>query len=448
MDDTLFGRYHSLLTDFLTFKSISTDPAYHQELTQAAMWLHDLFTSDGFESKLVTGYDNPIVLASLKIDPKLPTLLIYGHYDVQPADKSEGWQNEPFTLHTTKDRLIGRGVVDNKGQVMIHIATVLELHKNDALRYNVTFFIEGNEETGSPHLSQFVKDYKEELKADYVLISDGEILEDLPVIEVSLRGVVNATLTVRTLTNDLHSGLYGGAAPNAAHEAAHLIDKLVDTQENKVLIAGFYDSVKPPTDAELENNANIPFSNEQHAKITGSKYPFNSSDYDMYTRTGLLPSLEVTGLHAGYTDVGYRNSIPACSIVKINIRLVDGQQPLKIQELLRTYLSEVIPEHATCEIDFDESCAAVKIDTSDEVFSTIRDILTDVWGCSPVHKYVGGSIPIVTTFQEVLGVPIIMLPLGNEDCNMHGVDENFRIAYVRKGLQVSRMVVGKCKDQP
>jgi len=443
MDAQLYTRYQSLLTDFLTFRSISTDPLYQKELTQTAQWLYDLFTSEGFDSKIVTGYDNPIVVARLTIDQTLPTMLIYGHYDVQPADKSEGWTCDPFQLHSNQDRLIGRGVVDNKGQVMIHIANVLELHKNDALRYNVIFFIEGNEETGSPHLSTFVEDYKEELKADYILISDGEILEDLPVIEVSLRGVVNAAITLRTLKNDLHSGLYGGAAPNAAHEAAHLVSKLVDTENaNTVLIPGFYDSMKPPSDAELQNNAAIPFSDDIHTSITGSKYPFNGSKYDIYTQTGLLPSLEVTGIHAGYTEVGYRNSIPSTAIIKLNIRLVAGQEPLKIQDLLERYLFKVMPKHVTYEIDFDESCAAVKIDTSDHIFSTIRDALTDIWGCTPVNKHVGGSIPIVTTFQEILGVPIIMLPLGNEDCNMHGVDENFKLEYIHKGLQVSRKVLG------
>lgn len=444
MDEHLYKRYHSLLADFIAFKSISTDPAFAKELTQTAHWLCDLFTSEGFESKIVTGYDNPIVLASLKIDPTLPTILIYGHYDVQPAEKNEGWKDDPFTLQTTQERLIGRGVVDNKGQVMVHIANVLELHKNDALRYNVTFFIEGNEETGSPHLSQFVHDYNDELKADYVLISDGEILENLPVIEVSLRGVVNATITLRALKNDLHSGLYGGAAPNAAHEAAQLIDKLVDTNNgNHVLIPKFYDSVTPPSDDELENNKCIPFSDDIHATITGSKYPFNGSKYDIYTQTGLVPSLEVTGVHGGYTGTGYKNSIPATSMIKLNIRLVDGQDPLTIQRLLKEYISRAIPEYVTYEIDFDKSCAAVKIDISDHIFSTIQDILTHVWGCKPVNKHVGGSIPIVTTFQQVLKVPIIMLPLGNEDCNMHGVDENFRIEYLRKALQVSKKVLGK-----
>ena len=255
-------------------------------------------------------------------------------------------------------------------------------------------------------------------------------------IEVSLRGVVNAEITLRTLSNDLHSGLYGGAAPNASFEAARLISKLVD-QNSKVLIPGFYDSVKDPTEDELQNNKSIPFSDENHAKITGSKYPFNGSKHDIYTQTGLLPSLEVTGVHSGYTEVGYRNSIPATSIIKLNIRLVAGQNPGTVQEQLREYIGSIVPEYVSYELSFDESCAAVKIDISDHIFDTIQKILTDVWGQKPVNKYVGGSIPIVTTFQEVLQVPIIMLPLGNEDCNMHGVDENFQVEYVRKGLQLS-----------
>lgn len=442
MDDTLYKSFHSLLTTFLAFRSISTDPIYHTELTQTASWLNDLFTSEGFKSKLITGYDNPIVLASLEVDPTLQTMLIYGHYDVQPAAKEEGWKKEPFELETTDERLIGRGVVDNKGQILIHIATIFHLIKNDSLRYNVTFFIEGNEETGSATLAQCVKDYAAELKADYVLISDGEILEALPMIEVGLRGGVNATIELRTLSNDLHSGIYGGAAPNAAHEAARLIAGLVDT-DGHVLIDGFYEGVQEPSEDELKNNAAIPFSEENHTKITGSKYPFNGTKYDIYTQTGLVPSLEITGVQSGYVGVGFRNSIAATSTVKINIRLVEGQSPEKIEEVLKAHLKRDIPEYVDWKIDFDIAFPAVKIDTSDHIFKTVRGILADVWGCESVNKYSGGSIPIVIDFQEVLGVPIIMLPLGNEDCNMHGLDENFRVEYVKKGLQVSKRVFGK-----
>ncbi len=442
MDDQLYENYHSLLSQFIAFKSISTDPAYQKELTQTASWLNDLLTSEGFESQLVTGYDNPIVLASLKIDKTLPTILIYGHYDVQPAAKEEGWKKDPFELETTDERLVARGVVDNKGQIMIHLATIFHLMKNDTLRYNVIFFIEGNEETGSSRLGQFVKDYAAELKADYVLISDGEILEDLPMIEVGLRGAVNASVHLRTLSNDLHSGIYGGAAPNAAHEAARLISGLVDTNGH-VLIEGFYDGVVEPSMDELKNNKAIPFSDENHAKITGSKYPFNGTKYDIYTQTGLVPSLEITGVQSGYVGVGFRNSIAATSNVKMNIRLVEGQDPAKVERLLKEHLERVMPKYVAWDLEFDITFPAVKIDTSDHIFDTVRGVLTEVWGCSPVNKYSGGSIPIVIDFQEVLGVPIIMLPLGNEDCNMHGLDENFRVDYVRKGLAVSTKVFGR-----
>ncbi len=439
MINQIYTRYHSLLSQLLSFKSVSTDPMYQKELTQAASWLSDLFTSEGFESRLVTGYDNPIILAHLEIDPELPTILIYGHYDVQPAAIEEGWRSEPFKLDTTHDRLVGRGVVDNKGQIMIHIATIIHLIENDSLRYNVTFFIEGNEETGSSRLSQFVKDYADELKADYVLISDGEILEDLPMIEVGLRGAINAAIELRTLSNDLHSGIYGGAAPNAAHEAARLITGLVDT-EGKILIDGFYDGVQEPTKDELKNNRAIPFSLENHTKITGSKYPFNGSKYDIHTQTGLVPSLEVTGIQSGYVGIGFRNSIAATSVVKLNVRLVEGQSPEKIEKCLAQHLKRVFPEYVEWKLEFDITFPAVKIDTSDHIFKTIRDILAYVWGCRPVNKYSGGSIPIVSDFQEVLGVPIIMLPLGNEDCNMHGLNENFRVEYIRKGLEISRRI--------
>jgi len=437
MTQTLYNAYLKLLRECIMLKSISTDPEFTAEMQKTADWFHHQFINNGFTSELVEGFGNPIVLASFIVNKQAPTILVYGHYDVQPAAKDDGWSIDPFHLTEHNGRLVGRGIVDNKGQVLIHIATIFHLIQTKSLTSNVIFMIEGNEETGSPLLESFVRAHASKLTSDYILISDGETIADYPVIEAGFRGVVNATITLRTLKTDVHSGLMGGVAPSAAHEGARLIATFHDAQ-NRVCVLGFYDHVVEPTVPQLKNNSAIPFSLDDYEKITGSKHVFSESKYDIYTQTGLRPALEVTGLFAGYTGVGYRNSIPGTCLIKLNARLVDGQKPEDLQKALERHVKKHLPSYVSYTIEFSESAPAVTIDTFDPIFGTISTILSTVSGKKVLYKYVGGSIPIVATFKEVLRKPVLSVPLANDDCNMHGADENFQTDYIKRGLDFSK----------
>ena len=219
--------YKKLLTEFVSFKSISTDPEFKPEIEKTVEWLRNLFTENGFTVKVLHGKKtNPVVYSHYQTDDNAETVLIYGHHDVQPASIEEGWEQDPFTVLEKKDKWIARGVVDNKGQILIHIATVLDLIKANKLKYNVKFLIEGNEETSNDELSEIMRTEKELIKTDHVLISDGEIVDGKPAIEASLRGGFNLTLALKTADNNLHSGIYGGAVPNAAFELSKLLSKL------------------------------------------------------------------------------------------------------------------------------------------------------------------------------------------------------------------------------
>ncbi|KXK10248.1 MAG: putative succinyl-diaminopimelate desuccinylase, partial [Microgenomates bacterium OLB23] len=251
----LFNRYLQLLKEFVALRSISTDPSYIKDIEKTAQWLGNLLTQYGFTVKITKGAGNPIVCAQYN-NGSQQHVLIYGHYDVQPAEINEGWTHDPFELKEKNGRLYGRGAVDNKGQIMIYIATVIELIQQKSLGYNVTFLIEGNEEAGSSGLDTFVETHKEKLLADFLLVSDGEITAGHPVIEVGFRGVLNIALTVETSTKDNHSGLYGGIIPNAANELSILLGKLFDQSsgEQRVTIEGFYDNITPPTPRRHNNN--------------------------------------------------------------------------------------------------------------------------------------------------------------------------------------------------
>jgi len=252
----LFSDYKKLLSKFVSFKSVSTDRAFQAEIEKAVLWLKKLLEENRFKVKIIRGFGNPIVLASYEVSHNVETCLIYGHYDVQPAAKNEGWRKDPFELFENRGRLYGRGVVDNKGQILIHIFAIANLIRQRRLAYNIKFLIEGNEETGSEGIFRFIKKYKQELASDFILISDGEIVGSYPTIELSFRGTFNLTLTVKTSKTDLHSGIYGGAVSNAAYELSKFLSLLYD-RYNRVAIPGFYTGVDRITADILKNNRRI-----------------------------------------------------------------------------------------------------------------------------------------------------------------------------------------------
>ncbi len=428
--------YRELLNKFISFRSISTDPQFAQHIEGIVSWLSETFQNHGFTVKRFDGYNNPIVLASYETDPSYKTCLIYGHYDVQPASIEEGWTSEPFEVHEDNERIYARGAVDNKGQVLVHIATVFDLIKQNKLQYNIKFLIEGNEETGSPKIADCIKD-NHHMQCDFVLISDGEINNDTPVIELGFRGGANTTLTIQTATNDLHSGIYGGAAPSAAHEISKFIASLHD-QDRHITIPHFYDNVDP-----IDKAKPIPFDKKEYTKITGAKDTITEPDYDVHTQIGLRPTIQVTGIQTGYTGDGYRNSIPAKATAKINFRLVKSQDPNKIMEQYKKYIKDTLPDYVTHELQITDPYEGIKLDVNNEYVKKAEQLLEKSFGSKPIHKYSGGGLPIVTLFHELLRVPQVLIPLGNEDCNMHGANENFDKDILKKALDFSQQFFSK-----
>lgn len=436
--DTEMDEYLKLLREVIAIKSVSTDASYQKEIHKAVQWYKELFLSAGAEVEIVSGYDNPFVIAKFLVDASLPTCLVYGHYDVQPGNVDEGWTSEPFSLRIDDQCIYARGVVDNKGQSLIHIYSVIKAFRENKLSKNVVFLLEGNEETGSPSLSDFIKDKSTLLKADLALISDGEIVGSTPVIEAGFRGGFNSTLQVKTADLDLHSGIYGGTAPNAAHELITILTKLLDAKTYKVNIPGFYDDVDAITNDQLKNNKSIPFNSKDYKDISGIKATLNE-EYDVYTQTGLLPSVQITGINSGYNGQGYRNGIPAVASAKINFRLVKSQSAQKITKQFREFIDKIKPSYAEIDLQINDPYEGVKLDLDNDHIRFAAKIINKTFGVDPVYKYSGGGLPIVTYLQDNLRITPVLVPLGNEDCNMHAINENYNLKVLKSALDFSML---------
>jgi acetylornithine deacetylase/succinyl-diaminopimelate desuccinylase-like protein len=434
--------YIDLLKEYLAFQSISTDKTHAPDMQKTAARLRSQFLSHGFHTDVIEGYGNPIVVASYIADPRAPICLIYGHYDVQPATKEDGRHKDPFELDIQSEKIVGRGVVDNKGQTLIHMVTIFDLIKAKKLAYNITFMIEGDEETGSPLLPKFVQDYEKKLQADFALISDGEIIGKYPTIESWFRGGFNMTLTLQTADTDVHSGIFGGTIPNALHEMTKLLSGIYNPQ-HMVTIPYFYYGVDDVDATTLENNAKIPFAAEEIQNIIGCKTIRHEKNIDYYTQVGLRPAIEITGIQWWYVSEGYRNAIPATATAKINIRLVAHQDPDKITHAITSRVNQQLPTYVSHTIQIDNPYEATKIDLTSHYVQKVADAMATAFGEDVIYRYSGGGMPIAALFQNQLKLTPIFASLWNEDCRMHGVGENFRIDCIEKGFAFSKEFFGK-----
>lgn len=442
LQNTLW-QYLTLMKEFISYPSISTDPQHSGDCAATAEYLVNLLRWYGFTADAITWYGNPIVVASYILNPNLSTYLVYGHYDVQPADIAEWWEQDPFDLQVTDEKIIARGAVDNKGQIMIHIATIGQLIQENSIGFNIKFMIEGDEETGSPYLEKFMHDYKDTLSCDWVVVSDGEIIGDhTPTIWAWFRGGCNMTLTLKTANVDLHSGLYGWIAPNSALEATKLLSKLYTTQ-HRLSIETYYSDTQSVTDEERLHASNIPFSEEDTKKTTGIRNLLVQEWYDPVTANGLMPTIQITGLQSGYTGDGYRNAIPHKTTIKLNFRFARGQNPTTAVEQFISRAREQLPEYVDMEIDISDPYAAITIQTHHEAVQRARDILGLSHSKEPVLRFCGAAIPVTGMFQDILGAWVAIVDLANDDCHMHGVWENFKISCIEKWLEFSKQFFQK-----
>lgn len=408
-------------------------------MEEVVSWLKGQFEAIGIQTKIVQGYGNPIVLGFYQVSKNLPTCLLYGHYDVQGADKDDGRKQDPFNLFIGKEKIYGRWVVDNKGQLAIHLQTIFSLIKENKLGYNLIILLEWDEGTGSRKLGEFLEKYKDSLQADFSLISDGEIVGDVPCVDVGFRGWFNAKLTLHTANTDLHSGLYGGAVPNAVHEMNKLLAQLFDRQHRVTVPYFYYDVEDISFDEKLINaEKEKVFDFDNLKKNTWVGEIFCERDLGIFDQIGLRPTIQVTGMESGYVGEWFRNSVPCKSIAHLNFRLVFRQDPEKISRSFAWWLKSCLPAYVRFDFDAQGFFFPYKVDSTNSMVSRAKEILKDVYWNPPLHNYSGGGLPIVKLFAEVLGLSNVLVPLANDDCNMHGVNENFAIDLVKKGFEFSR----------
>lgn len=431
----MFETYKKLLAEFVAIPSVSTDRKFLPEMDKAVAWLQQLFEANGFTITLLTDERcSPVVVAKYDAG-KERTTLVYGHYDVQPAEISQGWSGDPFELRQVRDRLVARGVVDNKGQVLAHMVAVFERIKDGSLTTNVTFLIEGNEETSNECLDEMIERNTELLACDELLVSDGDMTGNRPTLEATLRGGYNLKVEVRTATTDMHSGLVGGAVPNAAKV---LTDALATLTNNKgrVLADGFYDGAIKPDAEIIVANSKIASALDAKKQF-GIQQLLTADEVDFYTQTGLYPTLQISGVSSGYTGAGYANIVPATAEARLNVRTVVGQDPLKNAQAVKAHLLKVLPGYAEVVVDFTGEHDAVRLNLDSGEAKRARKLLAQVYGSEAVTSYVGGAIPIVADFKRLLEVDPLLVPFANDDCNMHGANENFRVDLAEKSLEFS-----------
>lgn len=437
-----YSLYRQLLDEFISFKSISTDPEYKDEMVNTANYLAKIFKEYGFNVQIIEGYGNPFVFAEYNGVKDAETCLIYGHYDVQPAELADGWDSEPFTVTERDGKLYARGIVDNKGQVLVHIATIFNLIKEGKLKFNIKFLIEGDEESGSREIDDFIDAHKDLLASDFFIISDGPILQDYPTIDVSFRGIVNCELKITTSGKDLHSGMYGGIVPNAAEEAARIVNILKD-EEHWLNIEGLNEDISMIDITIIENNKSIPISADDLVKTTGTKIIFYDEEIDAFTRNGLFTSMEVTGFSSGYTGNGFRNAVPGKANVKINFRLRPDITPNEFKELFTNHINAIVSDYASAEIIYDQDSPGVFLSTDNDYLTSAIGILEEIFEKQVLRLYQGAIVPIGVTIQNELQIPGGLVNLANEDSDMHAANENFDIDTLKKGIKFSEKFFGE-----
>jgi acetylornithine deacetylase/succinyl-diaminopimelate desuccinylase-like protein len=398
----------------------------------------------GFNTKLLKGVRHDAVFAELTADKLLPTVLIYGHYDVQPPEPLEEWKTPPFKPTIKGNQIYARGSSDNKGQIMIHLMAVKKLieksrnpKSNRKLPINFKFIIEGEEEIGSPSVGNLVKRYsKNLLKCDYLLVSDTEMpSKGQPSIDISLRGLLYAEVEVQSARHDLHSGLYGGVAENPAIVLSKMISKLKD-DTGHVLIPHFYDSVKPFSKEELKDFSKLKITPSQIIRESGIyQTTKGEKGFSLEERLWTRPTLDVNGIWGGYQGEGSKTIIPSKSCAKISMRLVPDQNPNEVYKNFVNYMKKTAPNTVKLRFIRHADCLPYKAPTQNKVFDLMKKSLKKVFGKNPVYKGVGGSIGFVPITAKALNVPCLLVGFALPDGNIHAPNERFSLSNYFKGIE-------------
>jgi acetylornithine deacetylase/succinyl-diaminopimelate desuccinylase-like protein len=423
------------LLDFLRIPSVSAASDRVQDMTEAACWLAEHMKKIGLQNvKIINTERHPLITGEWINSPGLPTVLIYGHYDVQPVDPENLWDSPPFDPVIKEGKVYARGASDDKGQLFMHLKAVETLLAVEGrLPLNMRFLFEGEEEIGSDSLYKFLADGRLE-RPDVVIISDTNMVgPDRPAICYGLRGIVTMELSLQTAQNDLHSGLYGGAVPNALHELAKLVTRL--HQENgKVAIPGFYDDVLPITDEEKEWIKALPFEKESFMKESGIDGLTGEEGFSPLEQMWCRPTLEINGLWGGFIQEGTKTVIPAKAYAKLSCRLVAHQNPRDIFEKTESYLLKIAPDYCDIKLSMKEGAKAWICPTDHSAVQGGLSVLAQAFSAQPLLVRGGGSIPIVEAFYQHWEVPVVLMGFGLPTDRVHAPNENFDLDVMAKGM--------------
>ncbi len=431
-------RFVDELCDYLRIASVSGDSSFRPSVHAAAEFTRDRLTDAGVESGIVETDGHPIVYGERMESPDLPTVLVYGHYDVQPPDPLDEWQTPPFEPTIRDGRVYARGATDDKGQLYTHIKSVEAWTKTrGALPVNVKFVIEGEEEIGSPNLTPFLQARSEALAADVAVISDtSQYGPGIPAVTYGLRGLMPCEVSLQGPAQDLHSGVFGGSIANPVNALAALVGTLVD-DSGRVTIPGFYDDVVPLTDTEQAGFAELPFDEADYLASLGVDAAFGEPGFSTLERRWARPTCDINGIFGGYQGEGPKTIIPSRAGAKITCRLVPNQDPEKISRALEQHLRERVRPGLRFEFLAAPGATPVVFDPHSPWMAAAVAAIAAAFGRKPVFIREGGSIPVVVSFKDLLGLETLLLGWGLNTDNLHSPNEHFTLADFHRGIAAS-----------
>lgn len=429
-------RFLNELLDLLRIPSISANSEHKGDMIRCAEAVKKSLLDAGADrAEIHETAGHPIVYGEKMVNPSLPTVLVYGHYDVQPADPLELWHSGPFEPVIKDGKIFARGACDDKGQFYMHVKALEVMVKNNALKTNIKFCIEGEEEIGSPNLGKFVATHHDLLKADVVLISDTAMISmDTPSIDTGVRGLSYIEVEVTGPNRDLHSGVYGGAVANPATILARMIASCHD-ENNHITIPGFYDDVIESSDAERALMAKAPFDEAEYKQDLGIDALYGEKGYSTNERTGIRPTIEVNGIWGGYTGEGAKTVLPSKATAKISARLVPNQSSEKITAILLDYFRKIAPAGVTVNATEHHGGEPYLTPIDSKGYQAASKAIEHTFGKAPVPVRGGGSIPICSLFEKELGVKIVFMGFGLDSDNLHSPNEKYDLFNFYKGIE-------------
>jgi acetylornithine deacetylase/succinyl-diaminopimelate desuccinylase-like protein len=429
-------RFLEELFELIRIPSISSISEHKPDMIKCAeQWKKIILDAGADKAEVMPTEGNPVVYGEKIIDPNKPTVLVYAHYDVMPVDPIELWNTKPFEPVIKDGKIWARGADDDKGQGFMHAKAFELMMRTNTLPCNVKFMIEGEEEIGSPSLGKWCKEHKAMLSADIILVSDtGMIADDIPTITTGLRGLTYLEVEVTGPNRDLHSGLFGGAVANPINVLADLIAQLQD-KDGKITIPGFYDDVEEVSDTERKLLGNAPFNVNDYKAAIDVKELKGEIGYTTTEQTGIRPSLDVCGIWGGYTGEGAKTVLPSKAHAKISSRLVPHQDNEKIAELISNHLQKIAPDYVKVKVNILHGGQGYVCPIDTPAYLAAEKALTDIFGKRPVPFRSGGSIPIISTFEAVLGIKSLLLGFGLESDAIHSPNENYPVANFLKGIE-------------